>query len=202
METEQTMNIGIYGGTFNPPHLGHLILAQSAIDALSLDHVLLLPAFQSPFKLLSESLSAELRAEMVELAVSGNPLLRGEYHEVLKGEVSYTIDTLRYIRSRQPDDKLFLLMGEDTFSEFHLWKEPDDILALATLAVAGRPGHGASEITPHPYEKAARRFSMPLLDISSTDIRRRIREGVSIQYLVPWTVQVFIEAHGLYREPT
>ncbi|MCB2203743.1 nicotinate-nucleotide adenylyltransferase [bacterium] len=192
------MNIGIYGGTFNPPHIGHLILAQSAIDALQLDHVLLVPAFRSPFKLQSESLSAEVRAEMVELAVSGNDRIRGEYYEVLKGDVSYTVDTLRHIHDEHPDDELFLLMGEDTFAEFHLWKDPEDILSLATPAVAGRPGYDAAA-AGHAYEKAARRFSMPLIDVSSTDIRRRLREGLSIQYLVPWTVQVFIMSQGLYR---
>ncbi|PLX31808.1 MAG: nicotinate (nicotinamide) nucleotide adenylyltransferase [Ignavibacteria bacterium] len=194
------MNIGIYGGTFNPPHLGHLILAQSAIDALDLDHVLLVPAFQSPFKRLSESLSAELRAEMVELAVSDNPRIRGEYHEVLRKEVSYTIDTLRHIRESHPDDTLFLLMGADTFNEFHLWNDPAEIVSLATLAVADRPGN-ALDLSAHPYGKAARRFSMPLIDISSTDIRRRIRENQSINYLVPWAVSVFIHSQGFYREP-
>lgn len=193
------MNIGIYGGTFNPPHIGHLILAQSAIDALALDHVLLVPAFQSPFKRQSESLPAAERAEMVELAVSDNDRIRGEYYEVRKEDISYTVETLQHIRDRHPDDTLYLLMGEDTFAEFHLWKDPEDILALATPAVAGRPGY-SPDTTAHPYEKAARRFSMPLIDISSTDIRRRIREGQSIQYLVPWTVQVFITSHGLYRE--
>lgn len=193
------MNIGIYGGTFNPPHLGHLILAQSAIDTLALDHVLFVPAFRSPFKLRSESLSAAVRAEMVELAVSDNTRIRGEYCEVTREDVSYTIDTLRHIRSQHPGDTLFLLMGADTFSEFHLWKEPADIVALATLAVAERPG-STLDLSAHPYGKAAQRFSMPLIDISSTDIRRRIREGASINYLVPWAVSVFIHSQGLYRE--
>lgn len=194
------MNIGVYGGTFNPPHLGHLILAQSAIDALGLDRVLLVPAFRSPFKLQSECLSAEIRSEMVELAVSGNQRLRGEYYEALRGGVSFTVDTLRHLRATYPGDELFLLMGADTFNEFHLWKEPEAIVDLAAIAVAQRQG-SEIDLSSHPYGKAARIFSMPLVDISSTDIRRRVREGQSIQYLVPWTVQVFIESQGLYREP-
>ncbi len=193
------MNIGVYGGTFNPPHLGHLILAQSAIDALALDRVLLVPAFQSPFKLQSESLPAEMRAEMVELSVSDNEKLEGEYYEVQHAGVSFTVDTLRHLRAKHPDDALFLLMGADTFLEFHLWKEPVAIAEIATLAVAERPGYEI-DLASHPYGKAARSFSMPLIDISSTDIRRRVREGLSIQYLVPWAVQVFIASHGLYRE--
>ncbi len=193
------MNIGVYGGTFNPPHLGHLILAQSAIDALALDRVLLVPAFQSPFKHRSESLPASLRAEMVELAVSDNGKLRGEYYEVERAGVSFTLDTLKHLRMKHPDDTLFLLMGADTFLEFHLWKEPETIAGLAVLAVAERPGYEI-DMASHPYGKAARRFSMPLIDISSTDIRRRVRDGLSIQYFVPWAVQVFITSQGLYRE--
>ena len=192
------MNIGIYGGTFDPPHIGHLILAQSAIDALELDHVLLVPAWRSPFKSESDSLPPLQRAEMVELAISGNSLLRGEYCEIERGAVSYTVDTLRKIRDAHPGDTLFLLMGADTFSEFHLWKDPEEILSLATPAVAGRPGHELTEVD-YPFVKAARQFSMPLIDVSSTDIRKRVREGRSIQYLVPWTVQVFIMSQGLYR---
>lgn len=193
------MKIGVYGGTFNPPHIGHLILAQQAIDALGLERVLFVPAYQSPFKLRSESLSVELRSEMVELAVSGNDRLAGEYYEALRGGVSFTVDTLRHLRERQPDDALFLLMGADTFMEFPLWKEPATITSLATIAVAERPG-AHLDLASHPYGTIARTFPMPLVDVSSTDIRRRIREGRSIRYLVPWTVEVFITAQGLYRE--
>ena len=193
------MNIGIYGGTFNPPHLGHLVLAQSAIDAFGLDRVLMVPAFRSPFKLSSESLPAETRAEMVALAVSGNSRLACEYFEVLRGGISFTVDTLRHVRQTQPEASLFLLMGADTFNEFHLWKDPEAIAGLATLAVARRPG-STIEAAGRADAPAFREFTMPLLDISSTDIRRRVREGRSIDYLVPWTVQVFIESHGLYRE--
>ena len=208
------MNIGIYGGTFNPPHLGHLLLAQSAIDALALDRVLMVPAFRSPFKLMSESLPAETRAEMVALAVSGNDRLACEYYEVRRGGVSFTVDTVRHLRTVHPQDHFFLLMGADTFNEFPLWKEPEAIAGLATIAVAQRPGVelDPASVTSAPATSAPatgssaisapafRRFDMPLVDISSTDIRRRVREGRSIQYLVPWTVQVFIESHGLYRE--
>ncbi|MFZ1730048.1 MAG: nicotinate-nucleotide adenylyltransferase [Bacteroidota bacterium] len=193
------MNIGVYGGTFNPPHLGHLILAQSAIDGLGLDRVLLVPAFQSPFKLQSESLPAEIRAEMVELAISDNERLKGEYYEVLHAGVSFTVDTLKQLKAKHPDDTLFLLMGADTFLEFHLWKEPETIVEIATLAIAERPGYEI-DLSAHPYAKAARKFSMPLIEISSTDIRRRVREGLSIKYLVPWTIQVFIHSQGLYHE--
>ncbi|MBR9977623.1 MAG: nicotinate-nucleotide adenylyltransferase [Bacteroidetes bacterium] len=193
------MNIGVYGGTFNPPHLGHLILAQSAIDALDLDRVLLVPAYQSPFKSPSESIAAELRAEMVELAVSDNEQLAGEYFEIRRKNVSFTVDTLRHLHDSHPDDTLFLLMGADTFAEFPLWKDPDIIADLAVPAVTQRPGYPV-DFPGHPFEKAARSFSMPLIEISSTEIRKRIRQGRSINYLVPWAVRIFIDSQGLYRE--
>jgi nicotinate-nucleotide adenylyltransferase len=195
------MNIGIYGGTFNPPHLGHLLLAQSAADQLDLDVVLFVPAYVSPFKNHQEMLPAALRCEMVELALSDNRKFKGEYWEALREETSYSVDTLRYLAEQHAGDALFLLMGEDTFRDFHLWKDPGIIAGLARLCVARRPGH-ASEDAKHAFTDTALRFTMPLVDISSTDIRRRAAAGSSIQYLVPWTVQVFIESQGLYRAST
>ncbi len=192
------MNIGMYGGTFNPPHLGHLVLAQSAVDQLGLDLVLFVPAYVSPFKTHAHMLPAEQRCEMVELALSDNKKFRGEYWEALRQETSYSVDTLRYLSAKYPEDKLHLLMGADTFRDFHLWKDPDEIAGIAQLCVAERPGHAISDAV-HAYAASATRFSMPLLDISSTDIRRRVAAGSSIQYLVPWAVQVFIETQGLYR---
>ena len=192
------MNIGIYGGTFNPPHLGHLVLAQSAVDALNLDMVLFVPAYVSPFKTHAHMLSAQLRCEMVELALSDNRKFRGEYWEALREETSYSVDTLRHLSHIFPDDALHLLMGADTFREFHLWKDPEEIIRLARICVAERPQHPRAETT-HAYTKHAIHFPMPLLDISSTDIRARAADGRSIHYLVPWSVQVFIEAQGLYR---
>ncbi len=193
------MNIGIYGGTFNPPHLGHLVLAQSALDALDLDLVLFVPAYVSPFKTQRDVLSAELRCEMVELALSDNRKFRGEYWEALRRKTSYSVDTLRYLSRIFPDDTLHLLMGADTFREFHLWKDPDDIVRLARICVAERLHHRFVDAS-HEYMENVISFPMPLLDISSSDIRRRVAEGRPIQYLVPWAVQVFIEAQGLYRD--
>lgn len=194
------MNIGIYGGTFNPPHLGHLLLAQSAAEQLKLDVVLFVPAYVSPFKNNQEMLPAAQRCEMVELALSDNRKFKGEYWEALREETSYSVDTVRYLSERHAEDTLFLLMGEDTFRDFHLWKNPEVIAGLAHLCVAGRPGHAPGD-AQHAFADSALRFTMPLVDISSTDIRRRVAAGASIQYLVPWTVQIFIESQGLYRNP-
>ena len=192
------MNIGIYGGSFDPPHIGHLILAECAREALSLDRVLFVPAWVSPFKEGETRLPAGLRAEMVQLAISGNNHFDGEYWEVHREQVSYTIDTLRHIRKHHPGDSLYLLMGSDTYRDFPAWKEPEEIISLVTLAVAQRPGHQAP-LDLHRFGTAAVTFNMPLVDVSSSDIRSRVRDGRSIQYLVPWTVKTFIEAQELYR---
>lgn len=192
------MNIGVFGGSFNPPHIGHLILAQCAFEHFGLDTVLLVPTFVSPFKEGETQVSAELRSEMVALAISDNPRLQGEYWEAMHPGVSYTVDTLRHLRQQHPDATLHLIMGADTFREFHLWKQPEDILAMARLCVAERPGSSIADAT-HEFTHAALPFAMPLLDISSSAIRARVRAGASIQYLVPWAVKIFIEAQGLYH---
>lgn len=193
------MNIGVLGGTFDPPHIGHLILAESARIELSLQTIFFLPNYVSPFKEEMHSLEADVRAELVSLAITGNKNFCVEFSEVKKHEVSYTVDTLRSLKVKYPDEHLFLLMGADAFNEFHLWKEPDEIVKLSTLAIALRPGNKI-DLTSHPFGEFATLFSIPQIDVSSTDIRQRIREGKSIQYLVPWTVQTFIESKRLYRD--
>jgi nicotinate-nucleotide adenylyltransferase len=193
------MNIGVYGGSFNPPHLGHLILAQSAAEQLQLDTVLFVPTYASPFKLHEDSIDAQLRCEMVELALSDNKLFRGEYWEAMRQETSWSIDTIRYLSRCHPGERLHLLMGADTFRDFHLWKEPEEISGLTEICVAERPGYSISD-AEHAFCERAIPFSMPLVEISSTDIRRRVAEGTSIRYLVPWTVEVLIGARGLYRQ--
>ncbi len=204
------MNIGLFGGTFDPPHIGHLILVEYACSEFNLETVFFIPNYISPFKsMLSQTntpdlkevhplANAETRCEMVELAIVGNKKFKGEYSEVERKEVSYSIDTIRMISKKYSTDNLFLIMGADAFQDFPLWKEPDEIVKLATIAVAHRPGIKIN-LTTHPFGEYARIFTMPLIDLSSSDIRERISQGKSIQYLVPWTVQTFIEAKGLYR---
>ena len=192
------MRIGILGGTFNPPHLGHLLLAESARDELALDQVVFIPAWRSPFKDSEECVDARIRLEMVALAISDNAHFVCDGFEVERARVSYTVDTIEHRRSAYPEDELFLLLGADTFGEFHSWKNPERIVENATLAVArraGRPSLPAGIL----YSRQTRHFEMPAVHISSTDVRQRVRTGQSIRYLVPWTVRTFIEAQGLYR---
>jgi len=192
------MNIGIFGGSFNPPHLGHLVLAQSAIEQLGLDKILFVPAFQSPFKAPIDGVTPEQRCELVALAISDNNKFELETFEVVRASVSYTADTVKHITERNPDDMLFLLMGADAFNDFHTWTKPEEIIRYAKIGVAQRPRHSI-HLSKHPFGTYAMSFHMPLIDISSSAIRDRVQQGISIQYLVPWTVKTFIEAEGLYR---
>ena len=200
------MNIGLFGGTFDPPHIGHLVLAEYACSELRLDTIYFIPNYISPFKKMNASqiqqsvphAEASTRCELVELAIVGNKKFHAEYSEARRKDVSYTVDTVRLFAERFPDDMLFIIMGADAFQDFHLWKEPDAIVQLASVAVAKRPGVEL-QLDVHPYGKFVKEFPIPQIDISSTEIRERIRQGKSIQYLVPWTVQTCIEAERLYR---
>ena len=192
------MRIGLYGGTFNPPHIGHLLLAASACEALELDTVIFVPAYQSPFKGAPPPLSIEDREEMLRLAISDNGKFQVEPYELHRGGVSYSVETMRYMRTRHPDDPLMLLMGADVFLDFGRWKNPDEIVRLATPGVAERRGFPIDAASV-PFGRDAVFFPMPLIDVSAGDIRRRVAGGYDIRYLVPWTVKTFIEARGLYR---
>ncbi|NOY05921.1 MAG: nicotinate-nucleotide adenylyltransferase [Chlorobi bacterium] len=193
------MRTGLLGGTFDPPHTGHLILAEHARVELELDRVLFVPNSISPFKTTRHISDADIRAEMVQLAVSDNPHFSTELFEISRQGVSYTVDTLRHLTAKHPADEFILLMGADTFTDFPHWKDPDVVVSLAQLAVGVRPG-STHDFSSHQYKNNAIFLHTPLIDISSSSIRRRVREGKSIQYLVPWAVKIFIESTGLYRE--
>ncbi len=187
--------IGIFGGTFDPPHLGHAVLAESARDQLVLDRVIWVPANVSPHKVNSSELTAsEVRMQLVQLATHHNSAFFADDIELRRDPPSYTIDTLNLLKKRMPDEEFFLLMGQDSYSEFTSWKEHDVITQLAHLSVFGR--RGGPEIkhsVPHTIINA------PQLDISSTEIRHRVKQGKSIRYLVPDPVRAYILKNGLYR---
>ncbi|MDH7514458.1 MAG: nicotinate-nucleotide adenylyltransferase [Bacteroidota bacterium] len=192
------MSIGILGGSFNPPHIGHLVLAESARDALDLERVFFVPAWRSPFKNGYEDVDPHLRSEMVALAIEGNTSFTLDTCEIGRGDVSYTIDTVRSFHERFPRDTLFLILGSDAFRDFPAWKEPGEILRFATCAVAMRAGE-AADFAHHPFIDKTCFFEMPPLDISSTHVRERIRSGRSIRYLVPEAVRRLIIEQNLYR---
>ena len=198
------MRIGILGGTFNPPHLGHLVCAQEAYIQLSLDRVMLVPARIPPHKSVEDEPGAVHRLEMCRLAIRGDE----ERFEVCELEIgregpSYTVDTLEQLHSRMPDSELHLILGADIAAGLREWHRPDRVLSLATVAVAERPGtpreQVARALSAVPGGERGRFFDMPEIGISSTMLRERARTGESTRYLVPEAVRGYIDQHRLYR---
>jgi nicotinate-nucleotide adenylyltransferase len=195
--------IGILGGTFNPPHLGHLVCAQEALVQLELDRVVLMPAGVPPHKEALADPGADHRVEMCRLATAKDERLAVATLEVDRPGPSFTADTLRDIHATAPGDELTFIVGGDMAYALPTWREPETVLSLATVAVAERAGARRDDIAERLAElrggRSVRFFDMPRIDISSSDIRRRVREGRPIRYLVSDEVVQYIGAQGLYR---
>jgi nicotinate-nucleotide adenylyltransferase len=191
----ETMKLGIFGGTFNPIHTGHLLLAETARETLALDRVLFVPANLPPHKRSADLLDGAVRFKLVQLAIRDHPAFAASDIELRRPGPSYSIETVRALRRRFPSARLFLIIGQDLLT--FRWVGWEDLKRLCTVVVARRPesraGHGQSGL---------RWLTMPLLDIASSDIRARIRGGRSIRYLVPAPVERHIKAHRLYRAAT
>ncbi|HEX8208581.1 MAG TPA: nicotinate-nucleotide adenylyltransferase [Longimicrobium sp.] len=190
------MRIGVFGGTFDPPHLGHLVVASDACEALGLGRVLWIPSAVPPHKLASVQASAEARLEMVRAAVEGDPRFEADDVELRRAGPSYTVDTLRELAARHPGDELVLLIGADNLREIPGWREPGEILRLARVAVLSRDGAGVPPDAPIPATYVA----VTRVDVSATEVRRRAAAGETIRYLVPDAVRALVERRGLYRE--
>jgi nicotinate-nucleotide adenylyltransferase len=202
---ERRRRVGILGGTFDPPHIGHLWLATLAADRLELGHVLFMPAAQPPHKGRKTISNAADRVMMTRLAISGDPGLDLSLVEMERPGPSYTVDSLAQLRTHLGDQvSLVLIMAADSFAEIDTWREPDRLLELAEWGVGPRPG------TPLPeraelerrFGTAASRIHLldgPSLDVSSSQIRARVAAGRPIRYLVPRAVEELITARGLYR---
>lgn len=201
------MRLGIFGGSFNPVHYGHLLLAETCREQAKLDQVWFVPNFLSPLKQDQPPAPPRHRLEMLDIAVRGNDAFEVSTIELDRGGVSYTVDTLTEISQKRPYAELFFLLGADSLVDFPRWREPQRICELATPLVVRR--HGSPE--PH-YEMLApllppERLStvrqltvdMPIIELSSTDLRRRAAAGQSLHYRTPWSVERYIETHGLYR---
>lgn len=190
--------IGVFGGTFDPVHIAHLILAERAREALSLDRILFVPANIPPHKREVRMIaSAAARLEMLQRALAGNEAFEVLTKEIEREGVSYTVDTLRDLSSSFPASEITLLIGSDNAREFSTWREPESIAAIASIGVWTRPGAELpEEVLPGI---GYHRIDAPLLEVSSTEIRMRVAAGRSIRYLVPDAVADYIERHGLYR---
>lgn len=194
MSPDEKPSIGLLGGTFDPPHLGHLILAQAACESLNLERIVFIPAFIQPHKQDKPVTPANLRLEMLRLAVAGNPRFTISEIEIARGGLSYTIDTIRGMEREYPESDLYLIIGADNVADIDTWKDPDEIFAHCRVAAANRKGYQPTG----RFADRIRIFDIPEIDISSSEIRNRIRTGRSIRYLVPAPVEEFIETRGLY----
>lgn len=185
--------IGLFGGSFDPIHHGHLLVAQAVLEELGLDELRFLPAREQPFKVGRHQASAEDRARMVALAIAGEPRFGLERVELEREGPSYTVDTLLALRAREPGREFALLVGADAARELPTWHQAGRLPALATLVVFARPG---SAVPPLPWP--VRLVGVPALPISATAIRRRVAAGRSIRYWVPDPVAEYVSARGLY----
>ncbi|MGO9903173.1 MAG: nicotinate-nucleotide adenylyltransferase [Solirubrobacteraceae bacterium] len=196
------MRIGILGGTFNPPHIGHLVCAQEALVELELERVLLIPARIPPHKQVEEEPGPEHRLELCRRAVGDDQRFAVSEIELRRAGLSYTVDTLTELHSTTPDNELFLIVGGDIAVGLPSWHQPERVLSLAHLAVAGRRGtarHAIEEaLSGLAGGERVEFFRMPRIGVSSTMIRRRVHLGQPIRYLVPDPVAGYIEQHSLY----
>jgi nicotinate-nucleotide adenylyltransferase len=198
------MRVGVLGGTFDPIHYGHLVLAEEARACLQLCGVILVPARESPHKIGEPHVSARHRLQMVRLAVASNPAFSVSEVDVARPGPSYTVDTLAILQEQLgAEAELFFLMGTDSLAALLTWHRPDLLLARAQLAVAARPGY---QLAVQALERALPGISQrthllqpPALDIASQDLRRRVRAGLPIKYQVPEGVEAYIREHALYR---
>jgi len=196
--------VGLLGGTFNPPHVGHLVCAQDAWAQLGLDRVLLLPVHTPPHKESDRDPGVEQRVALCEAAVAGDPRLGVSRAEADVAGRSYTVDTLNRLHDARPEDQLTFIVGGDMASTLPEWREPEAILALATLGVAAREGVGREQVLERLERELpgaadrVRFFDMPRIDISSSLIRSRLAAGRPVRYLVPGAVADHIEREGLY----
>lgn len=188
--------VGLFGGSFDPVHHGHLIVAQAAAEALGLGTLRFLPAREQPFKRGQHGAAPEHRAAMLELAVAGYPGFGVEPTELERPGPSYTIDTLRSLHERTPGVALTLLLGADAAAELSAWRSAEELPGLARIVVFARPG------APVPSSPLIHRvITVPAIDISATEVRRRAREGRSLRYWVPDAVAEYITRHRLYLDP-
>ena len=184
------MRTALYGGSFDPIHHGHLILAREALEQLGLDRIVFIPAAQSPLKVDRQPVLPKVRLEMVRAAIAGEPRFECDDSEVHREGPSFTVDTLEAWRTRHPEDELFYFIGQDNVRDLGKWRRSADLLRLAQFVVFER----SSDAAPHDFPVVRRR-----VDISATEIRKRVAEGRSIRYLVPDSVRDLIAAHDLYK---
>lgn len=191
------MRLALYGGSFDPVHLGHLLVAEAALEELSLDRLIFIPAAQSPFKPGTSPAPAALRSRMLRLALAGQTRCDVDLLEIQRGGVSYSVDTAREFQRRFRDAQLFWLIGADHVPTLPQWREATRLAELVEFVVIPRPGEPPVPLPP-PFR--LRHLHGWPLKVSSSSIRRRVQSGQSVDFLVPPAVAAVIEGEGLYRE--
>jgi nicotinate-nucleotide adenylyltransferase len=198
------LRLGIFGGTFDPPHVGHLLVAIDAFEALSLDRILVIPAAAQPLKGAAPAVAtAEQRLEMTRLTFADDSRFEISETEITRSGLSYTVDTLELLADERKHDELVLLLGRDAIALFDRWKHPKRILELARLAVLDRADAGAADAVIHTYKDVIDRADATVVttrrvDVSSTEIRHRVRDGLSVKGFVVESVERYIAAEKLY----
>ena len=195
---EPHRRVGLLGGTFDPVHLAHVALAHAALDVFDLHELRWVPAGR-PWQKAHLITAAEHREAMVQLAIEGEPRFSIDRFEIERESASYTLDTVRTLQAREPDNELFLIIGHDQYAGLHTWDRWQELLTRVTLAVANRPGMAAA-VDPQVMAQPHRAVPLPMLDISSTDIRQRAASGLDISTLVPAAVARYIDQHRLYQK--
>lgn len=198
------MRVGVLGGTFDPIHIGHLAAAEEVRVRLALERVVFVPAGLPPHKLHLDVTPTEHRLKMVQLAIADNPHFTLSRVDIDRFGPSYTVDTVELLRDEYgPEAELYFIMGSDSLAELLIWHQPERLIRLCRVVALTRPGHRVDlEELDHLLPGAIARvqlLDMLLLQISSTDLQRRVRMGLSIKYLVPPAVEAYIRQHGLYR---
>jgi nicotinate-nucleotide adenylyltransferase len=189
--------LGILGGTFDPIHVGHLVLAEQVREKLQLEQVIFIPCASPPHKTGHELSPAAQRFEMTELALKGNARLSVSDIELKREGLSYTVETLRKLRERHKDSEIYFLTGSDVLDEITTWREPEEIYRLAKIVIGVRPGFDQFD----PQDRFAKKSVIVRItgvDVSSTEIREKVRKGESIKYLVPSDVEEYIKRENLY----
>ncbi|MES3630141.1 MAG: nicotinate (nicotinamide) nucleotide adenylyltransferase [Longimonas sp.] len=191
------MHVALFGGSFNPPHVAHLIVAEVARDQFSFDAVWWVPNATPPHKENSALAPAADRLAMTRAAIKGHDGFAVCDIEIERPGVSYTIDTVQALHEQHPDTTFSLLIGSDSLDTFHTWREPAAIAELVDLIVYKRPG-GLDAVAQPAFANQAHYVAAPMLEVSSTEIRQRCQSGRSIRYMVPEAVRQYVRAHGLY----
>ena len=203
MSSSQGAAVGVLGSAFNPPHLGHLALAQEALWQLGLDEVILVPTGEAPHKRIAEEPGREARMEMTRLAAAEDPRFSVSALEVEREGPSYTYETLEALAEERADTQLVFVMGADAAVGLESWRNPDRVVELATLAVARRAGVSEADVDAVlrslGCEERATMLEMPQFGVSSSAVRERAKRGRPLRYLVPDSVASFIEEKGIYR---